>query len=415
MHHRRPECDKQNSISPRSHIDPYGECVASALDADLAVIGAGPAGATAALFAARLGHRVVVLDRARFPRDKPCGEGLLPIGRALLEELGLEARAVAAGAPPFRGIQFGLVGQAQTVVPFPAPPYGGEGLGVRRVDFDALLAEALKAHPLIEFRQETSVLAVETAPGRTPSVLSSAGELRPRWVAVADGLRSGIRHRLGWTVGPRPPHRYGVVSHWRVEGPPDPWVRITIDHGLEVYEGPVAGSHRLVALLCTHDRMRQFAGRLEAHYREIVLSLRPEFRAAEPSGTVTAVGPFRYRARTVASDGVFLVGDAAGFTDPISGEGLASGMRQARAFAHAVGEPSAERNYRLAHRRLTRDPRRVAELLVYFSRSPSRVERGLRGLRHAPNALTHLLGANFGYWGLSRVTPREWVALLSGW
>jgi len=402
------------TVRPR-HVDPYRGSMAIALDADLAVIGAGPAGATTALFAARLGHKVVVLDRARFPRDKPCGEGLMPIGRALLMELGLEAGAVAAGAPSFRGIQFGLVGTAPTVVPFPAQPYGGEGLGVRRVDFDALLAEALVAHPLIEFCQETAVRAVKTAPGRTPSVTTTAGELRPRWVAVADGLRSGIRHRLGWTIGPRAPHRYGVVSHWRVDGPVDPWVRITIDRGLEVYEGPVAGSHRLVALLCSQDRMREFAGRLEARYREIVLALRPELHLAEPSGAVTAVGPFRYRAKTVARDGVYLVGDAAGFTDPISGEGLASGMRQARALADALGEPAAERNYRLAHRRLTRDPRRVAELLVFFSRSPARVERGLRGLRHAPNALTNLLGANFGYWGLSRVTPREWVALLSGW
>jgi len=71
----------------------------AAFDADLAVVGAGPAGAVAALFAARRGQRVVVFDRARFPRDKPCGEGLMPGGRAILAELGLEQQAVAAGAP----------------------------------------------------------------------------------------------------------------------------------------------------------------------------------------------------------------------------------------------------------------------------------------------------------------------------
>jgi len=389
--------------------------MAAAFDADLAVIGAGPAGAVTALFAARRGHRVVVFDRARFPRDKPCGEGLMPAGRAILRELGLEAPALAAGAPPLCGIQFGLVGAMPTVVPFPKHASGGEGLGVRRTDFDAMLVKALDAHPEIELCQETEVLEAQTHAGAAPTVRTSAGEIRPRFVAVADGLRSPTRHRLGWTVGPRPPHRYGIVSHWQIEGPIDPWVRITIDRGLEVYEGPVANGQRLVALLCDQGRMREFAGRLEARYREIVLSLRPELSRAEPIGPATAVGPFRYRSSRVAQDGVFLVGDAAGFTDPITGEGLAAAFRQARVLGDLLGQSDAERDYRRAYRGLTRDPRRVAGLLLYFSRSPARVERGLRGLRHAPDALANLLGVNFGYWGLNRVTPREWIALLSGW
>jgi len=387
----------------------------AAFDADLAVVGAGPAGAVAALFAARRGQRVVVFDRARFPRDKPCGEGLMPGGRAILAELGLEQQAVAAGAPPLRGIQFGLAGAVPTVVPFPPHASGGDGLGVRRTDFDAMLVKALDAHPEIELCEETEVLEVQVHAGAAPLVRTRAGEIRPRFVAVADGLRSPIRHRLGWTVGPRPPHRYRIVSHWRVEGPVDPWVRITIDRGLEVYEGPVANGQRLVALLCHQGRMREFAGRLEARYREIVLNLRPELKRADPSGPVTAVGPFRYRASTVAQDRVFLVGDAAGFTDPITGEGLAAAFRQARVLVELLGQPGAERAYRRAYRALTRDPRRVAGLLLYFSRSPARVQRGLRGLRHAPDALSNLLGVNFGYWNLSRVTPREWLALLSGW
>lgn len=389
--------------------------MAAPLEADLAVIGAGPAGASTALFAARKGFRVVVFERAHFPKDKPCGEGLMPGGRALLAELGLEAKTIATGAPSVRGIKFGLRGIAPTTVPFRADTYGGEGLGVRRLDFDSLLAETMAAHPQIELWQDTTVQGVKIQPGERPTVLTTAGEVRPRFVAVADGLRSRTRHQLGWTRGPRPPHRYGVVSHWLVEGPQDPWVRITIDRGLEVYEGPVAANHRLVALLCSKARIREFAGRLDARYREIVLELRPELRTADLTGQVTAVGPFRYRAKTVAQDSAFLVGDAAGFTDPITGEGIASAMRQARALASSLQQPASERTYRLAHRQLTRDPRLVAELLLYFSASPARVERGLRGLRRSPNALAHVLGANFGYWGLSRVTPREWLALFSGW
>jgi flavin-dependent dehydrogenase len=233
-------------------------------------------------------------------------------------------------------------------------------------------------------------------------------------VAVADGLRSAFRHRLGWTVGPRPPHRYGIVAHWTVDGPIDPWVRITFDHGLEVYEGPVAGNQRMVALLCYQDRMREFGGRLEARYREIALGLRPVLRNADLVGSVAAVGPFWYRASEVAQRGVFLIGDAAGFTDPITGEGVAAGLRQARAFAKALESPNPEDTYRQAHRGLTKDPRRVAALFLRLSRRPALVERAMRSHQRAPQTLATLLGIGFGYWGFNRVTPREWIRMFSG-
>src|SRR3984893_13964429 len=89
------------------------------IDADIAVIGAGPAGAAAALFAARRGLRVIVLDKQAFPRDKPCGEGLMPSGRPALRELGLEDAVIAGGAPALDGIQFGLAGDQPVAVPFP--------------------------------------------------------------------------------------------------------------------------------------------------------------------------------------------------------------------------------------------------------------------------------------------------------
>src|ERR1700694_1101212 len=98
--------------------------VMPALDADVAVVAAGPAGAAAALFAARRGHRVIVFDKQDFPRDKPCGEGLMPGGRPVLRELDLEDDVVSGGAPLLRGIQFGLPERPPVAVPF--PEHGGE-------------------------------------------------------------------------------------------------------------------------------------------------------------------------------------------------------------------------------------------------------------------------------------------------
>jgi flavin-dependent dehydrogenase len=388
--------------------------VARGIDADVAVIGAGPAGAAAAIFAARRGHRVIVFDKQAFPRDKPCGEGLMPGGRPVLRELDLEDDVVSGGAPLLRGIQFGLPEQPPVAVLF--PEHGGEqaGLGIRRLTFDARLVDALDHDSRIQFCPRTEARDVKRGTDGIATVITAAGEIRARFVAVADGLRSAFRHRLGWTVGPRPPHRYGVVAHWRMDEPVDPWVRITFDRGLEVYEGPVAGNQRMVVLLCYQDRMREFGGRLESRYREVAHSLRPALRNAEMAGSVSAVGPFWYRASEVARNGVFLIGDAAGFTDPITGEGIAAGLHQARAFASALESPNPEHTYRSAHRRLTNDPRRVAALFLRLSRTPALVERAMRSHQRAPRTLTTLLGIGFGYWGFNRVTPREWIRMFSG-
>ena len=164
--------------------------MAEGIDADLAVVGAGPAGTAAALFAARRGYRVIVFDKQAFPRDKPCGEGLMPGGRPALRELGLEDAIVSGGAPPLQGIQFGLAGQQPVAVPF--PEHGGEqaGLGIRRLAFDARLVDALGHHAQIEFCPQTEARDIKASDGGITRVITAAGEVRARIVAVADGLRS---------------------------------------------------------------------------------------------------------------------------------------------------------------------------------------------------------------------------------
>lgn len=382
-------------------------------DADIAVVGAGPAGAATAIFAARAARRVVLLDKAHFPRDKPCGEGLLPNGRPPLRELGLEDALIKSGTPSLNGVQFSLLQQAPAVVPFPAHNGDATGLGVRRIDFDSRLVDAVVEHESIRFCPGVQAEDIQRR-ATGVSVMTSAGEIRSRVVVVADGLRSALRHRLGWTVGPRPPHRYGIVGHWRVDGPVDPWVRITFADGLEVYEGPVAGNLRMIGLLCYQRRMREFGGRLTSRYREIALAIRPELRDADQVGPVAAAGPFWYRARTVAEHGVFLVGDAAGFTDPITGEGIAAGLRQARAVLASLEAQEPERAYRRAHRRLTSNARRIASLFLRLSRTRADVERAVNTQRRAPQILTKLLGVELGYWGFNRVTPREWLMIFTG-
>src|SRR4030081_2932240 len=159
------------------------------LDADVAVVGAGPAGAAAALFAARRGLRVIVVDKQDFPRDKPCGEGLMPGGRPALRELGLEDVVLSDGAPSIEGIQFGLAEHPPVAVPF--PEHGGEqaGLGIRRLSFDARLAEALSHDAQIQFCPQTEARDLRTDTDEMAALITASGEIRARFVAVADGFR----------------------------------------------------------------------------------------------------------------------------------------------------------------------------------------------------------------------------------
>jgi len=334
----------------------------------------------------------------------------MPPGRRILADLGLEGEVIKSGAPEVDGVVIGLAGNTVKA----RFPNGEMGLGVRRLGFDTLLADRLAIDPQIEFFPGVPVERVQLASG-IRSVATAAGEVRANAIVIADGLRSNLRRQLGWTRGPAGPHRYGVVGHWRGAFPPDPWIRLTIEPGFETYRAPVGPQEHLVALLCHRAEMAVIGTALADQYRSRVLAAHPDLEGADLEPTVSATGPFRYGASMVAKEGIFLVGDASGFIDPITGEGMASGLAQARACIRALDDARPEACYRRLHRRITKDPRRLTALLLYLVGSAGRAARAMGGLQRSPAAATTLLGINCGYFGFGRVTPREWAALLAGW
>src|SRR5205823_6329576 len=149
------------------------------------------------------------------------------------------------------------------------------------------------------------------------------------------------RRLLGWDASRTRPRRYAVVGHLRLPSGRalSPEIEVVLDRGMEAYVTPLGGGEALVALLGDRSLMRRFAGDLAGGYGRVLRSerrLRVMLDGAELLPGVHATGPFGARSRTVAGRGVLLVGDAAGFLDPITGEGMATALQQARAAAGVI-------------------------------------------------------------------------------
>ncbi|HUY61169.1 MAG TPA: NAD(P)/FAD-dependent oxidoreductase [Candidatus Dormibacteraeota bacterium] len=389
-------------------------------EADAVVVGAGPSGAVTAILLARAGHRVTVVDRARFPRDKACGEGLMPPGVALLRRLGLLDAVRATGAPPLSGVTYTTAaGGPAAFAPFPAPPGGGDswGLGVRRTTFDSALVAALAAEPRISLLSGVRATHLLRGPGgRVSGVATGAGPVEGQVTVAADGLHSRLRANAGWTGPAALPGRYGLVGHWRTAGPPLPGIRVTLGRDHEWYEAPVAGGETLVSVLGT----ARVVGAASRDYAAAARAALPHLRAAEPTAAPRAAGAFRQRPRQLAGGGLFLVGDAAGYDDPATGEGLAVGMLQAEGLAAVLAPLLDERAdparaadaYARRCQRLRRDRARVTGLALWLGAHPRRSARVVARAAGRPAALSRLLGINCGYWGFGALRPQDWWTLL---
>ena len=401
---------------------------------DVAIVGAGPAGCATALACARRGLEVLLVDRARFPRDKPCGEGLLPSGVGALAELGLLA-SVRRTALRLDGVGFSMDEDdaPAAIAAFPddarAPAYG---LGVRRRDFDALLLDAVRAQPTATVLPGVGAGApLRRDDGAVSGIATDVGPIAARVVVAADGLRSRLREALGLDRPARTrEERVGLRAHLRVSSLPfGARVRIIVARELEYYVTPLSATEVQLAILGTRAAFRHvalsattFHDHLRAHPR-----LGPLFGDAEPIDRPLGAGPFRQRVRGVVAEGALLVGDAAGYVDAITGEGIGAALRQgiaagdtiANAFT-AAGRKSraplaaaALAPYADAHDAIVRDGDRLTELVLLLARHPWLARRAIRSLARRPKVLQHLLRVHSGA-PLSSIPLRDWALLVAG-
>ncbi len=369
---------------------------------DVVVIGGGPAGLASAIICATHGLATVMVERHPFPIDKPCGEGLMPNGAAALERLGVAAGAVAARAQPIAGIRY-ITSRGRSAE---ALFNGRLGLGMRRADLSRVLFEHARRLPYLDIVTGQAARVAVDGSGR-PRVSMHGAIWHPRLVIGADGLHSRTRASAGISVEHRGRHRWGCRQHFGG----DPWtdrVEVYFEHGFEAYVTPVAGGVNVAVLWDARVVHTPAVGSPVAGLVARVPALARRLEGRTPLDRPRAGGPFDVRVRRPWRPGVLLIGDAAGYVDPLTGEGVGLALEQALLLAGTV-IPALDRGPRRAvvaskalarfaqtARAQSRPNRQLTHLLACVARYPSLVERLVAALASHPSLMPQLLEVNLG-------------------
>jgi geranylgeranyl reductase family protein len=376
-------------------------------DIDVLVVGAGPAGSSAAWHLAREGAHVMVLDRAKFPREKPCAEYLSPEASRILSAMGALEACEAAGAAHLAGMVIRAPNGARIRGEFAAAhgfrAFRDRGLALRRPVLDSILLERARAAGA-EVREGEQVISVlrdtrgAVCGARVRGAEGEERDIRARLVIGADGLRSTIARRIGVARHALGPRRLAFIGHYReVEGMTD-YGEMHVDR--EGYAGFADVGHGLtnVAVVVPRASVRgNVAGNPSAFLERWIAArphLAPRLATATLHTTVRVTGPFASHASRAWDHGVALVGDAADFFDPFTGEGIYAALRGGELLApYALESLAADRPrdadaalhaYDRARRRAFRGKWAIERLVALAVGAPALLDRAASTLEASP-------------------------------
>jgi geranylgeranyl reductase family protein len=396
---------------------------------DVLVVGAGPAGAAAAITARHLGLDVLVVDRARFPRDKTCGDGLTAGALRSLESLGFDARALPSYV---RVAETVLVAPSGRHVRLPLPDDGEHAAVVPRLELDdALVRHA--ASEGVDVRDGVAVVDVREQASGVVVGLDDGTTRATRWLVAADGHWSTTRRlldesrRTGPSVAPpaAPTADLGTWHAFRQYFRDVDDERLWVFFDADLLPGyawvfPVGGGRANVGVGVLRDRFPAGASgkQLSALWRDVltrqrirdVLGPRAEPVAAHRAWPI----PARYDPARLASGRVLFAGDAAGVVDPMTGEGIAQALDTGAAAARAIAHEATPHAVGLRYRR---DVGRALGLDLRFATALQHVLRTRLGAEASITAAgaTPWTRRNFARWMFedypraALLTPTRWT------
>jgi flavin-dependent dehydrogenase len=325
----------------------------STLQRDLVIVGGGPIGLVTGILAAQDGMSVTLLESRADPIDKACGEGLMPRAIERLAEI-----TVDPIGRNFDGITYlDAAGGRRVYAPFQGSP----GRGVQRIVLHEALT--LRAKEVDVQRRQGRVVRVSQDGGSATAHCADGVAFMARYLVGADGLHSTVRREIGLATKSRKHARYGLRQHFLTK----PWstsVEVYWAPESEAYVTPVSDDVVGVAILGGRGS-DPFDARIAAFP-----ALTDRLGDARKVGTVLGAGPLRQVVKGRVRGRVLLVGDAAGYVDALTGEGLAVGFASAHALVGAIqrGRPTDyERDWRL----ITRHYRWLTQSLVASTRHRS--------------------------------------------
>ncbi len=370
---------------------------------DVVVVGGGPAGSAMARRMAAAGWRALLLERGEMPRRKPCGECLNPAAVRELARLGVLDRVRGAGAVPLRGWEIGPLDRTGFRGRFPPTVHG---LGIRRAVLDEILFRAAAEAgaetrtgwqvrgPLLEGGRIVGVEAIDPDGSRTP--------VRGRLVVAADGLRSKLVRRLDLVRRSPRIWKLALAAHVRGIPPRDHGV-LKLGSELCVGIAPVDSELANVVVVLGKNRIPEARGDSGGCFdRQLEAALGNG--GAARCEDVLATGPFDIPVRRIVDDGLLLVGDAAGYYDPLTGQGIYRALHgaalAARVADRALRSPTgptrgALRSYEEAHGRAFSPGRRLQRVVEAVTSRPaifSPLSRSLAARPAAADALVAVTG-----------------------
>lgn len=398
--------------------------------ADAVVVGAGPAGAATALLLARAGFDVRLLDRSAFPRDKPCGDCLSAGTDVVLRRLGVADAVHALPAARLVGWRITAPDGSAFTARFGTTADGAplDAVAVeRRLLDDAILRAAIDAG--VTFVPGTRVTDLIADRGRVTGVRGHDFTCRARLTIGADGLRSVVATRLGAVRRPARLRKVSLTMHVETSAIDDDFGEMHVADGMCVGLAPVSVDRRRCNLTVVADagRYGRELARDRAAFVAGAIAAMPGLRRRIDVGAVAAddmlaSGPFDRPVREFVFDGAALVGDAAGYYDPFTGQGVYQALASAEALAPIAtaalenGDVSAGAllPYQSLYTRRMRGPRAVQRVIETVLSRPALANYAIRRVAAADAFARALIGVTGDVAPVSRLfTPGVLYSLMS--